>query len=530
VVRAPRDTDDPKSVVLPDEAAVQCEDASLHKHDENEDVMGPTEGHHERQPLLDGRYRLQEAIGQGGMSVVYRAVDESLHRPVAVKVFHPGTVDIARQEAELGVLAALEHHNLVGLLDAGVVTGADGNRQRFLVMSLVVGQDLEARLSVGPLASRHIAEIGYDMAEALHYIHARGVVHRDIKPSNILLVDYGNGSDRARARLTDFGIALAAGVERLTADGVTTGTAAYLSPEQARGGDVGPASDVYSLGLVLLQCFTRRREFPGSLVESAVARLSRDPIVPEPLPEHWKVLLRAMTAQDPRERPLGAELVTMLRDVVIAETAVADHVVDPTVDRTSSQAPAAPATAGPAATSGAAAPAAHGSPTSAGRPATLDVLPEEALHRTTAMAARLFDAPIALVEVLDEDREWSQSYIADGVDDAARNISFRNGFAPVPVPVVIPDGVEHPEMQNSPLVTGPLGIRFYVSVPLLKHDGTAIGTLAVLDSRPREATEADLENLRDLAALAVTQLEIRQESLRTTSDALPVGTGDGTAA
>ncbi len=88
-------------------------------------------------------------------------------------------------------------------------------------------------------------------------------MHRDIKPSNILLVDYGNGSERARARLTDFGIALAAGVERLTADGVTTGTAAYLSPEQARGADVGPASDVYSLGLVLLQCFTRRREFPG---------------------------------------------------------------------------------------------------------------------------------------------------------------------------------------------------------------------------------------------------------------------------
>ncbi|WIB11625.1 serine/threonine-protein kinase [Curtobacterium sp. MCPF17_052] len=142
------------------------------------------------------------------------------------------------------------------------------------------------------------------MAEALDYIHAQGVVHRDIKPSNILLVDYGNGSDRARARLTDFGIALAAGVERLTADGVTTGTAAYLSPEQARGADVGPASDVYSLGLVLLQCFTRRREFPGSLVESALARLSRDPVVPEPLPDHWKNALAAMTAQDP-PRPTG---------------------------------------------------------------------------------------------------------------------------------------------------------------------------------------------------------------------------------
>ncbi|MCS5488777.1 protein kinase [Curtobacterium flaccumfaciens pv. beticola] len=461
-------------------------------------------GHDDAAPLLDGRYRLGDVIGRGGMSVVYRATDEVLHRPVAVKLFNPGTVDLARQEAELGVLAALEHHNLVGLLDAGVVDVVGSGPRRFLVMSLVVGQDLEERLEVAPLAPKHIAEVGYDMAEALDYIHAHGVVHRDIKPSNILLVDYGNGSDRARARLTDFGIALAAGVERLTADGVTTGTAAYLSPEQARGGDVGPATDVYSLGLVLLQCFTRRREFPGSLVESAIARLTRDPVVPEPLPEHWKHVLRAMTAQDPTARPLGAQLVTMLRDVVIAETATAQ------LEQPSAAAPAHPTAADPA-------PAAADA-----RPATLDSLPEESLQRTVAMAARLFDAPIALVDVLDDDREWTQSWIAEGVDEAARNITFRNGFAPVPVPVVIPDGAAHPEMRQSPLVTGPLGLRFYVSVPLLRHDGTAVGTLAVLDTRPREATEADLANLRDLAALAVTQLELRRESLRTTSDALPV--------
>lgn len=480
-------------------------------------------------PLLEGRYRIEGAIGQGGMSVVHRATDEVLHRPVAVKLFHPGSVDIARQEAELGVLASLEHHNLVSLLDAGVVTGVDGTAQRYIVMSLVIGQDLEARLSVGPLASRHIAEIGYDMAEALDYIHAHGVVHRDIKPSNILLVDYGNGSERARARLTDFGIALAAGVERLTADGVTTGTAAYLSPEQARGAEVGPASDVYSLGLVLLQCFTRRREFPGSLVESAIARLSRDPVVPEPLPERWKHLLRAMTAQDPAERPLGGQLVVMLRDVLIAETADATANATAAQGSTAEGTPAegASATTGTthAVTDAALRPDATPAPGAGERPATLDSLPEESLQRTVAMAARLFDAPIALVDVLDEDREWSQSWIADGVDEAARSISFRNGFAPVPVPVVIPDGSVHPEMRQSPLVTGPLGIRFYVSVPLLRHDGTAVGTLAVLDVRPREASEADLANLRDLAALATTQLEIRQETLRTTSDALPIDGG-----
>lgn len=457
------------------------------------------EGLEAQHALLAGRYRLASIIGRGGMSVVYAAHDESLDRTVAVKVFHPGLVDIARQEAEQGVLASLDHHNLVSLLDAGVVTDQHGAQQRFIVMALIHGQDLEERLALGPLASRHIAEIGYDMAEAMHYIHDRGVVHRDVKPSNILLVDYGNAADRARARLTDFGIALAQGVERLTADGVTTGTAAYLSPEQAAGGDVGPASDVYSLGLVLLQCFTRRREFPGSLVESAVARLSRDPVVPDPLPSHWQQALRAMTARDPAARPTGAALVSLLRDLVIADTAGDDHAAQPVAVPPTATQPAAV------------------------RPATLDVLPEEALQRTTAMAARLFDAPIALIEVLDEDREWSQSYIAEGIDESARNISFRNGFAPVPVPVVIADGSTHPEMRDSPLVTGPLGIRFYISVPLVRHDGAAIGTLAVLDARPRETDDADIANLRDLAALAVTQLELRQESLRSTSDALPLG-------
>jgi hypothetical protein len=470
--------------------------------------MLPLEDQDPEAVLLAGRYRLGPVIGQGGMSVVHRAQDETLHRSVAVKVFHPGMVDIARQEAEQGVLASLEHHNLVSLLDAGVVEDQEGRVRRFIVMALVTGQDLEARLAVGPLASRHIAEIGFDMAEALDYIHARGVIHRDIKPSNILLVDYGNGSDRARATLTDFGIALAEGVERLTADGVTTGTAAYLSPEQARGVEVGPASDVYALGLVLLQCFTRRREFPGSLVESAVARLARDPVVPEPLPEHWRSTLSAMTARDPAVRPTGAALVSLLRDVVIADTAAADPTVQGATGSTATTASTAPAPGG----------------TDASHATTLDALPEAALRRTTAMAARLFGAPIALVEAIDEDREWSEAFIAEGVDEAARHISFRNGFAPVPVPVVIPDGSIHPEMRDSPIVTGPLGIRFYVSVPLLRHDGTPIGTLAVLDTRPRNPTESDLANLHDLAALAVTQLEIRQESLRSTSDALPLPT------
>ena len=158
------------------------------------------------------------------------------------------------------------------------------------------------------------------MAEVLEYIHGKRVIHRDIKPSNILLVDYGNGATRARAKLTDFGIALSDEVERMTAEGMTTGTAAYLSPEQASGAEVTTATDIYSLGLVLLECFTLRKEFPGAMVESAVARLSRDPRIPEELPSAGASLLRAMTSRDPAERPVGRELVSILKQVVIAES------------------------------------------------------------------------------------------------------------------------------------------------------------------------------------------------------------------
>ncbi len=480
-------------------------------------------------PLLDGRYRIEGAIGQGGMSVVYRATDEVLHRPVAVKLFHPGSVDIARQESELGVLAALEHHNLVGLLDAGVVTGADGGSQRFIVMSLILGQDLEARLSVGPLASRHIAEIGYDMAEALDYIHAHGVVHRDIKPSNILLVDYGNGSERARARLTDFGIALAAGVERLTADGVTTGTAAYLSPEQARGADVGPASDVYSLGLVLLQCFTRRREFPGSLVESAIARLSRDPVVPEPLPERWKHLLRAMTAQDPSARPLGGQLVAMLRDVLIAETAdeaasgsAGPAVAEPAGRSTPDTADGRTGTGTGTGTHrhrhrhrhGRQQPARHARHAARGVPPAHRRDGRPALRRADRPGRRARRGPrvVALLDRRRRRRGRTEHQLPERLRTGAR--ARRD-----------PGRLRPPGDAAEPARDRPLGIRFYVSVPMLRHDGTAVGTLAVLDVRPREATEADLANLRDLAALAVTQLELRQETLRTTSDSLPIDSG-----
>ena len=446
--------------------------------------------------LLGERYRIETAIGFGGMATVYRATDEALGRAVAVKLFDSISHDPARQESELAVLASLDHHGVVNLYDAGVDRDDFGRSRRYLVMALVTGQNLHERILVSPIASRHIAEIGYDMAEALEYIHARNVLHRDIKPANILLVDYGSDAPRARAKLTDFGIALSEDIERMTAEGVTTGTAAYLSPEQVAGTPLTPASDIYSLGLALLQSFTRSIEFPGSMVESAMARLSRDPVIPDFLPPHWHALLSAMTARDPEHRPVGHELVSVFQQVVIADSArhkdTEDDIFYPADPQPSSD-----------------------------RSAILDTIPDEALHRVTAMAARLFSAPISIVSVVDHDRTWFRSHYGPEVDQIARDVDLRTATIAHTEPVIIENGQRDPRSQDSHLVTGPLGLRFYVGVPLKRNDGQTIGTLSVLDFTPRTATATEVANLQDLAALVVAQLEARHEGLRTVEMADP---------
>lgn len=256
--------------------------------------------------LLAGRYRLADALGRGGMSTVYRAWDEKLGRPVAVKVFSADGViasDRKRRLREARVLASASHPHLVTLFDAEWPDDAEGRHPAFLVMQLIEGESLRRRIDrLGPdrdLAVRVAAELG----EALDYLHRRGIVHRDIKPENILIEDAGGS-----IMLVDFGIAQLSGNEQLTTAGMVLGTAAYLSPEQVSGGQVGPATDVYSLGLVVLECLTGRREFPGSTVESSVARLARDPVLPSGLSIGWNDLLASMMARDAGERPSAARV------------------------------------------------------------------------------------------------------------------------------------------------------------------------------------------------------------------------------
>lgn len=272
--------------------------------------------------LISGRYRLNEPIGHGGMATVYRGQDEALGRDIAVKLFRASAVapdDVDRQETEMRLLASLSHPGLVTLFDAGKDDagrddGEAGEPRAFLVMELVDGPDLRKRLrEVERLSPPEVAYLGAELAGALAYIHGRGVIHRDVKPANILLPPVVAGT-LPRAKLTDFGIARMLDGARITAANATLGTANYLSPEQASSQDVGFSSDIYSLGLVLLEAVTGHIEFGGSAVEAAIARLSRDPEVPDKLGNYWCALLKSMTARDPDQRPTAAEVSATLLD------------------------------------------------------------------------------------------------------------------------------------------------------------------------------------------------------------------------
>ncbi|MBB5632704.1 serine/threonine protein kinase [Cryobacterium mesophilum] len=282
--------------------------------------------------VLGGRYRVTALIGRGGMAPVYRAADEQLPREVAVKLMFPGTADpeeLGRQRNEIDTLASLNHPALVTLLDAGVEQTPAGDRA-FIVMELVDGPNLREAVAEN-LTQEQVAHIGADIAETLHYMHARGIVHRDIKPANILLAPSGVPHRRFHAKLTDLGIAKLLDGNSLTSTGLVVGTADYLSPEQASGATAGAASDIYSLGLVLLETLTGEKAFPGTTAETLGARLVTQPTVPDSLGTAWTTLLMRMTALDPEERADALEVALAARSIADAK---ADDPAEAMLDRT----------------------------------------------------------------------------------------------------------------------------------------------------------------------------------------------------
>ncbi len=442
-------------------------------------------------PLLGGRYRLLEEIGRGSMGTVHRARDEFLGRDVAVKFLEPPVVDaddLRRDEDEVKLLARLNHHGLVTLFDAGSDV-SDAQRPRlYLVMELIDGSDLRDRLTQGPMGSVDVAQIGDDLATALAYVHEHGVIHRDVKPANIMMFDYGHQPARVRAKLTDFGIAVLMEAPVVSDNGTFIGTAAYVSPEQAMGEPLGPASDIYSLGLVLLECLTGEKSFPGDPLTSAVSRLLRGPDIPAHLDPQWLALLTAMTATDPAERPTAREAAAALGEITVAAKArLNPGAIAPPSDEAARLAEVR-------------------------RYQILDTPQDGAFDRITALASRIFSVPIAIVSVVDQDRIWFKSHHGLDVDQVDREPGLCASAILQDEPWIIEDARLDPRAMSNPLVAGELGLQFYAGIPLHTRDGYNLGTLCIIDRHPRTLSHEELATLEDLSAIVMHDLEQRMLS------------------
>ena len=279
-------------------------------------------------------YRLVEKIGEGGMGAVWRATDTALGRDVAIKllprIFSETPERLARFEREARVLAALNHPNIAaiyGLHQAG--------EERFLAMELVEGEDLSKRLERGPLSVDQALNVAAQMAAGMEAAHEKGIVHRDLKPANVIVTPEGN------LKLLDFGLAKAFENDPASGDpslsptmtsagtvaGMILGTAAYMSPEQARGKPLDRRTDMWSFGCVLYECLVGSTLFGGETVsDSLAAILRKDPDwskLPDETPPMVRLLLRRCLTRDPAKR---------LRDAGGARLELEQAIEDPSIE------------------------------------------------------------------------------------------------------------------------------------------------------------------------------------------------------
>jgi serine/threonine protein kinase len=260
-------------------------------------------------------YKILEKLGGGGMGIVYRADDTQLKRTVALKFLPPSlTLDTEAQERfvhEARAASALDHSNICTIHEIGRTD--DG--QLFIVMACYDGETLKKKLEQGPLQIDQAMDIAIQIASGLVRAHEAGIVHRDIKPANIML------TTRGEVKILDFGLAKLGGGSALTRTGTTLGTAAYMSPEQACGGQVDQRTDIWSLGAVLYELLAGQRAFPSDYEQALVYSILNEeprplkrlrPEIPVPVEQ---IVSKALTKK-PEERYQTAE--ELLSDLTIA--------------------------------------------------------------------------------------------------------------------------------------------------------------------------------------------------------------------
>src|SRR5205823_6272011 len=268
---------------------------------------------------IAGRYEVEELVGHGGMSSVYRAHDSLLERYVALKVLHEQYNEdddfVERFKREARSVAQLQHPNIVTVIDRGEEDG-----RQYIVFEYIDGENLkELVIRKGRLELREALEIAREVARGLAFAHQNGLVHRDVKPQNVLL----NGD--GRAKVTDFGIARTVDVDGMTQTGTVLGTSNYIAPEQATGKRVDAHSDVYALGAVLYELLAGDVPFPGdSFVAVAMKHVHEPPPdlldVRRDVPPRVAAAVDRALAKDPEERfptmdAFAAELETCLHEL-----------------------------------------------------------------------------------------------------------------------------------------------------------------------------------------------------------------------
>jgi serine/threonine protein kinase len=272
--------------------------------------------------LVLNRFLIERRIGSGGFGTVYEAWDGRLERPVAVKAIESRGETGRRVLREAQAAARLNHPGIVTLYELGE---EDGNA--LLVTELVDGTTLAGLCHDGVLSDHEIGEIGADLCEALDHAHSRSVVHRDIKPQNVLVTDEGE----RRAKLMDFGVARLTDAAALTAPGDIVGTLAYMAPEQAEGRAAGPEADVYSLALMLYECWSgenpNRRATPAATARAIGGRLRPLRRLRPDLPRELTETIDACLEARPTRRPPLEELGVAIEDSL---DLLADHPPRPT--------------------------------------------------------------------------------------------------------------------------------------------------------------------------------------------------------
>jgi serine/threonine protein kinase len=281
-------------------------------------------------PEQFGRYRILQVLGQGAMGSVYLAHDSQLDRIVALKVPLGGATDspraLERFYREARAAATLSHPNICPVYDVGTINGI-----HFVTMAYIEGKPLSALMrGNAPLPQKSVAAVIRKMALAMHEAHARGIIHRDLKPSNVMI------NRRQQPVIMDFGLARRAQEKiRLTQSGAIVGTPAYMSPEQVNGDTkaIGPASDVYSLGVILYEMLTGRLPFEGAVTKVLAAILTHEPTRPSCLrtdldPPLEAICLRAMARQLPDRFGSMHELAAALTTYVKCDPGTGAHISD----------------------------------------------------------------------------------------------------------------------------------------------------------------------------------------------------------